>query len=221
MNVLISYSTTRYLLSCTFWFYIIGATFKCYYTLMDETTAISDCPCMIYFKHSWHNTSFLINYVCVLTSEGLQHQRNHVREIVTEVDHTCITSLQATGHTKDEYVSWLMYVGMISGILLNLASFSTYPFYVSTRTHLFWLWSLCLRSPSTFETVVMFEITRYVGDNPVNKITKCNNFSLMSSLRKVIHVVGLLEEKKKRKPHSAFSGLEPTTLQFAVQHFNH
>ena len=42
-------------------------------------------------------------------------QRDHVREIMTEesyvrgimseIDHTCITSLQATGHTKDKYVS--------------------------------------------------------------------------------------------------------------------
>lgn len=44
--------------------------------------------------------------------------------------------------------------------------------------------------------MVVFEITQYVGDNPVSKITKCNNFSSMSSLRRVIHVVGLLEEEK-------------------------
>ena len=49
----------------------------------------------------------------------------------------------------------------------------------------------------TFKTVVMFEITWYVGDNPVNKITKCNNFSSMSSLRRAVHVLGLLEEGKK------------------------
>jgi len=59
--------------------------------------------------------------------------------------------------TLDEYVTWLMgYLGM-SGILLKLGSFSTYPLFVLTHTHLFWLHMLCLRSPRFVETmVVMF-----------------------------------------------------------------
>ena len=163
--------------------HVIGATFKCYYiyhshlrlSLHDFISNIAD------ISASWLRLIvYMFWLVKVFMSEKScqrdhvrSWQRNHVREIMTEesyvrgimseIDHTCITSLQATGHTKDKYVSWLMgYLGMMSGILLNLASFSTYPFFVLTHTRLFWLWSLCLRSPSRFIK------TGYVLNNPVH-----------------------------------------------------
>ena len=163
MNVLISHLTHDIYNHALFDF----TCHRCYFQVLLYVPQPSQTVlAWFYLKHSWH-ISFLIKVNCVhvLTSEGL-----HVREIMSEkscqrdhvsswlrliiLDYHAVYKLP---DTLDEYVTWLMgYLGM-SGILLKLGSFSTYPLFVLTHTHLFWLHMLCLRSPRFVETmVVMF-----------------------------------------------------------------
>ena len=92
-----------------------------------------------FYLSQTHNISFLRLIVCMFWLVKVFVSERSC-QLVTEVDYTWLPVYKLPD-TLDEYITWLMgYLGMMSGILLKLGSFSIYPLFVLT--------------------VVMFEITQ-------------------------------------------------------------